>query len=98
MYWYKVVMCISLLPPSQEKKRLQQKMTEASSQGEIQLLRTQVHIIEESIQRWKREIEQYQGSIKSIEESLHRLEKEEEEGVLYHYSSKLSQTINYVSY
>ena len=94
-------MCVSLLPPSQEKKRLQQKMTEASSQEEIQKLRRQINDTEESMQRWKQLIELSQGHIKSREESLHRLEKEEEEGVLYHYSSQLSQTkrtINYVSY
>ena len=94
-------MCVSLLPPSQEKKRLQQEMTKASSQEERHQLRTQMTATEERMQGWKQNIELYQGAIKSREESLHRLEKEEEEGVLYHYSSKLSQTkqtINYVSY
>ena len=101
MYWHKVVMCVSLLPPSQEKKRLQQKMTTVSSQEERQQLQRQINDTEKSMQGWKHGIEQWQGVIKSNEESLHRLEKEEEEGVLYHYSSKLSQTkqtINYVSH
>ena len=77
-------MCASLLPPSQEKKRLQQKMTEALSQEEIQRLQQQISGTEERMQVQKQEIERFQGYIKSLEESLHRLEKEEEEGVLYH--------------
>ena len=92
-------MCVSLLPPSQ-KKRLQQEMTAVSSQEGRQQLQRQINDTEESMQQWKRGLEQFQRTIKSLEESLHRLEKEEEEGVLYHYSSKLSQTkqtINYVS-
>ena len=92
-------MCVSLLPPSQRKKRLQQEMTEALSQEERQQLQRQINGTEEGMQTWKRWIEEYQRYIKSNEESLHLLEKEEEEGVLYHYSSKLSQTkqtINYV--
>ena len=91
----------SSLPPSQRKKRLQQEMTAASSQEERQQLQRQINDTEESMQMWKQWIEQWQRNIKSHEESLHRLEKEEDEGVLYHYSSKLSQTkqtINYVSH
>ena len=80
-------MCVSLLPPSQEKKRLQQKMTETSSQKEIQKLRRQINETELRMQGSKQEIEWNQGDIKSWEESLRRLEKEEEEGGLYHYSS-----------
>ena len=94
-------MCVSLLPPSQRKKRLQQEMTAVSSQEERHKLQRQINDTEERMQRWKQKIEQWQGFIKFYEESLHRLEKEEEEGVLYHYSSKLSQTkqtINYVSH
>ena len=94
-------MCVSLLPPSQEKKRLQQEMTAVSSQEERRKLQRQINDTEERMQRSKQWIEQWQRNIKSREESLHHLEKEEEEGVLYHYSSKLSQTkqtINYVSH
>ena len=82
-------MCVSLLPPSQEKKRLQQEMSAVSSEEERQQLQREITFTEGSIQRWKPRIEQYQSEIKSREESLHRLEKEEEEGVLYHYSLKL---------
>ena len=94
-------MCVSLLPPSQNKKRLQQEMTAVSSQEERQQLQRQITVTEQNMQGWKQLIEQRQRMIKAREESLHRLEKEEEEGVLYHYSSKLSQTkqtINYVSH
>ena len=94
-------MCVSFLPPSQGKKRLQQEMMAASSQEERQKLETQISSSERRMRESKQRIERYQGFIKSCEESLHRLEKEEEEGVLYHYSSKLSQTkqtINYVSH
>ena len=87
-------MCVSLLPPSQRKKRLQQEMTAVSSQEERQELQRQINDTEGSMQGWKQLIEKWQRDIKSHEESLHHLEKEEEEGVLYHYSSKLSQTIN----
>ena len=94
-------MCVSLLPPSQEKKRLQQEMTETLSQEERQELETQISSSEKRMRESKQQIERLQGVIKSREESLHRLEKEEEEGVLYHCSSNLSQTkqtINYVSH
>ena len=83
MYWYKVVMCVSLLPPSQKKKRLQQQMSEASSQEEIHQLQREINDTEESVQEFKELIEQNQGHIKTNVEYLHRLEKEEEEGVLY---------------
>ena len=64
-------------------------------------LRKEIIMSKWRMQRWEEQIEEYQREIKSREESFHHLEKEEEEGVLYHYSSKLSQTkrtINYVSY
>ena len=90
-------MCHSFLP-SQEKERLQQQMSEASSQEEIHQLQREINDTEESMQELKELIEQNQGLIKLNEESLHCLEKEEEEGVLYHYSSQTKQIINYVSY
>ena len=94
-------MCVSLLPPSQKKKRLQQEMTAVSSQEERQQLQRQITVTEESMQERKQRMEHWQGMIKSCVEYLHLLEKDEEEGVLYHYTSKLSQTkqtINYVSH
>lgn len=76
-------MCVSLLPPSQRKKRLQQQVTETSSLRERQQLQREIDETERSIQGWKQGIQQWQKSLKSNEESLHGLEKEEEEGVLY---------------
>ena len=72
-------MCIT----SQEKQRLQEQATEATSEEEIQQLQTDIANIEFSLQGRNVKIEQHQKPIKMWEESLHQLEKEEEEGVLY---------------
>ena len=78
-------MCISLLSPSQEKKRLEQQISETTSEQLIVSLQEQLRKTEESMGDWKRTVEVWQGDLKSREGDLHQVEKEEEEGVLCVY-------------
>ena len=78
-------MCISLLPPSQKKKRLEQQISETTSEQHRVSLQEQLRETEKSIEKWKRYVEGYQGHVKSLEEILHQMVEEEEEGVLCVY-------------
>ena len=81
-------MCISLLSPSQKKKRLEQKISETTTEQHRVSLQEQLRKTEKCIEDWKRGMEERQGRLKSIEEDLHQVEKEEEEGVLCVYFMK----------
>ena len=78
-------MCISLLSPSQKKKRLEQQISETTSEQRRVSLQEQLRETEKNIEIWKQEVEHGQGILKSQEKNLHQVEKEEEEGVLCLY-------------
>ena len=78
-------MCISLLSPSQKKKRLEQQISETTSEQRRVSLQEQLRKTEKDIELWKQGVEEFQGRLKSREEDLHQVEKEEEEGVLRVY-------------
>ena len=74
-------MCVSLLPPSQEKTDIQRQLNAARTEQQRSLLERRMEEEERRIQEYKQYIEYCQGRVKSREESLQQLEKEEEEGV-----------------
>ena len=78
-------MCISLLPPSQRKKRLERQISETTSEQHRVSLQEQLRKTEKSIEDLKQWVENWQGELKSHEKNLHQVEKEEEEGVLCVY-------------
>ena len=78
-------MCISLLSPSQKKKRLEQQISETTSEQHRLSLQEQLRKTEKNIEKWKQGVENWQGHLKSHEKNLHQVEKEEEEGVLCLY-------------
>ena len=78
-------MCISLLPPSQKKKRLEQQISETTSEQLRVILQEQLRETEKNIEEQKQWVENWQGHLKSHEKNLHLVEKEEEEGVLCVY-------------
>ena len=78
-------MCISLLPPSQKKKRLEQQISETSSEQRRVSLQEQLRKTENNIEGLKQRVEEWQGYLKSMEEDLHQMENKEEEGVLCVY-------------
>ena len=78
-------MCISLLPPSQKKKRLEQQISETTSEQLRLSLQEQLRKTEKNIEKWKQGVEVFQGDLKSQEKNIHQVEKEEEEGVLCVY-------------
>ena len=75
-------MCVSLLPPSQAKTDIQRQLNAARTEQERSQLESEMKEKERLIQHWKQRKEHYQGKVKSHEESLKHVEKEEEEGVL----------------
>ena len=74
-------MCVSLLPPSQEKTDIQRQLEAARTEQERSLLENEMEWKKRAIQLQKEHIEDYRRKLKSSEESLQQLEKEEEEGV-----------------
>ena len=74
-------MCVSLLPPSQVKTDIQRQLNAARTEQKRSRLESEMKEKEWGVQQYKRQIEHYQGMVKSREESLQQLEKEEEEGV-----------------
>ena len=78
-------MSISLLPPSQEKKRLEQQISITTSEQFRVRLQEELRETEKSIEDEKQKVEYWQGLLKSFEKNLHQVEEEEEEGVLCVY-------------
>ena len=74
-------MCVSLLPPSQEKTYIQGQLNTARTEQERSLHEWRMEENERRIQQCKQQLEHDQKFGKSHEESLQQLEKEEEEGV-----------------